>query len=426
MTKLIIIADDLTGAIETGVQLGKQGISTKVILRSTVDLQAIFSEKEGSVLIINTESRHIHPKEAAKRVKHVVEKAKLAGVKRFYKKTDSTMRGNIGAELEAFLLESGQQSLAFIPAHPTLKRFTRKGFHYIDNQLLHETDFGRDPLEPIKQSNISEILQLQTGTNIHSIDVTKGEHLPRKDGILVFDCQSEADLKALADFLLKNSLHHSIAGSAAMVELLPKLYQLKPANLKKPKPKRPILIVNGSLNNISLDQVKHAHDKGVKMISIPLELLTDNSFYKSQSFQSLLSQIKTAITTRQNIILSSTGISDQEVVSSSGIGELNTDHYELIAKQIGLIVSAVFDEVHVPGLAVFGGDTLSGIMQAMSVKYIAPTLEVLPGVALSLVSIKNKDIQLISKPGGYGDKEVILHILDYLNGSNLNLMKDYK
>ena len=87
MTELIIIADDLTGAIETGVQLAKQGISTKVILNSNVDFQRIFSEKEDSILIINTESRHIHPKEAAERVKHVVEKAKFSGVKRFYKKT---------------------------------------------------------------------------------------------------------------------------------------------------------------------------------------------------------------------------------------------------------------------------------------------------------------------------------------------------
>ena len=419
MTELLIIADDLTGAIETGVQLAKQGISTKVILRSNVDLQSVFSEKEDFVLIINTESRHILAKEAAERVKQVVIKAKLAGVKRFYKKIDSTMRGNIGSELEAFLHETAQQFLAFIPAHPKLKRFTRKGFHYIDDQLLHETDFGRDPLEPIELSNISEILHLQTDININSIDAPKEEHLPQADGILVFDCQSEPELKTIADFLLKVGLHHAIAGSAAMVELLPKLYQLKPANLKTPKPQGPILIVNGSLNKISLKQVKHAHNKGVKMISILPELLTDNNFYDNPNFQSLLSQIKAAIESNKNIILNSTGIDDQSNDNFSINKRLKPDHFELIAKQIGLIVSAVLDEVHLSSFAVFGGDTISAIMQAMSIKYIAPKLEILPGVALSLVNMKNKDIQLISKPGGYGNKEVILHILDYINKSKL-------
>ncbi len=419
MTELLIIADDLTGAIETGVQLAKQGISTKVILNANVDLQRIFSEKEDSVLIMNTESRHIHSLEAAERVKHVVEKAKLAGVKRFYKKTDSTMRGNIGAELEAFLRETAQRSLAFIPAHPILKRFTKKGFHYIDDRLLHETDFGRDPLEPMKLSNISEILHLQTGININSIDATKEEQLHQADGILVFDCQSEPELKTIADFLLKNSLHQAISGSAAMVELLPQLFQLKSANLKTPILRGPTLIVNGSLNKISLDQVKYADDKGVKMVSLAPALLTDNSFYTNLYFQSLLTQIKTTIESGKDIILNSTGIDDRLVVNFSNKKHLKPDHFELISKQIGFIVSTILKEVHLNSLAVFGGDTISGIMDAMSIKYIAPKLEILPGVALSLVNIKNKEIQLVSKPGGYGDTKVILHILDYINKSKL-------
>ena len=146
MNELLIIADDLTGAIDTGVQLAKQGISTRVIPDPETDIQKRFSQRDEAVLVFNTESRHIHPGKAAERVKNVVKKGLISGIKKFFKKTDSTMRGNIGAELEAFMLETGQRYLAFIPAHPKLKRFTRNGFHYIDEQLLHETEFGRDPL----------------------------------------------------------------------------------------------------------------------------------------------------------------------------------------------------------------------------------------------------------------------------------------
>lgn len=419
MAELLIIADDLTGAIETGVQLAKQGISTKVVLNSNADLQDIYSETEASVLVINTESRHIHPMEAAESVRNVVVKAQAAGVKRFYKKTDSTMRGNIGAELEAFLHEAAQRVLPFIPAHPKLKRFTRKGIHYIDEQLLHETSFGRDPLEPIKISDISEILHIQTRVNINTIEATKVEPMSLKDGILVFDCESVHDLKTIGDFLVNNSLHQAIAGSAAMVELLPGLFQLKSLKFKPPKPRGPILIVNGSLNRISLEQVKHAHERGIKMISIATELLSDESFYTSPYFRSLLSQIKNTIESRQNIILNSTLIDKHIHVDFTNNKHLKANLFEFIAGQMGAIVSAILEEIHVNSLAVFGGDTLSGIMQAMSIKYIAPKLEILPGVALSLVNVKNKDIQLVSKPGGYGDKDVILHILDYINKSKL-------
>ena len=36
MAKLLIIADDFTGALDTGVQLSKKGISTKVLVQSDV------------------------------------------------------------------------------------------------------------------------------------------------------------------------------------------------------------------------------------------------------------------------------------------------------------------------------------------------------------------------------------------------------
>jgi len=419
LIELLIIADDMTGAIDTGVQLAKQGIFTKVIHNPESDIQKLFAQKDASVLVFNTESRHIHPTEAAERVGDVVKKARISGIKRFYKKTDSTMRGNIGAELEAFLRGTGQRSLAFIPAHPKLKRFTREGFHYIDERLLHETEMGKDPLEPIEISFIPEILHTQTGINISLIDPTKEELTPIVEGILVFNCQSEHDLTTIGNFLMNNSLHNAIAGSAAMVELLPQLFQLKSVKLKTPKLRGPILIVNGSLNSISIEQVKYAHGKGVKTISIPAKLLSDDSFHKSRYLPSLLSQIDIASKTGKDVILNSTDVNNQAEAISSFPGQLKADHFELISKQIGLIVTTILEKVHLNTLAVIGGDTLTGIMYAMSCEYIEPKLEILPGVALSLAKVKNKDIQLVSKPGGYGDKDVILQILDYIKKSKL-------
>ena len=419
MTELLIIADDLTGAIETGVQLAKQSISTRVIPDPEIDFQKLISQSEATVLVFNTESRHIHPKEAAERVRNVVKMAKTSGIKQFYKKTDSTMRGNIGAELEAFIHGTGQRTLAFIPAHPKLKRFTRKGFHYIDKQLLHETEFGRDPLEPIEISYIPEILNKQTGIAINLIDLAKFGQLPVDEGILIFDCQSEHDLKKTGDFLLNNGLHNAIAGSAAMGEYLPQLFQLRAVKLKTPKLHGPILFINGSLNSVSLDQVKYASDKGVKTLSIPAELLSDSNFQKNQYFFSLLSQIKFEVNSGLDVILNSTSINTPADINSSNKECMKPDDFKLISEQIGLIVTSILKKVHLNTMTVFGGDTLMGIMQALNCEYVEPKLELVPGVALSLATIKNEVIQFVTKPGGYGDQDVIFQILDYMKKSNL-------
>ncbi|MBA3439624.1 MAG: four-carbon acid sugar kinase family protein, partial [Pyrinomonadaceae bacterium] len=105
MLKLLIIADDLTGANDTGVQFAKKGIPVFVMTGETNDLQRRASDFQ--VLVVNTESRHLSMHEAAERVRGVVESARAAGITYFYKKTDSSLRGNNGSELQALMNAAG-------------------------------------------------------------------------------------------------------------------------------------------------------------------------------------------------------------------------------------------------------------------------------------------------------------------------------
>ena len=123
MIKLLIIADDLTGAIDAGTQLAKEGINTFVTSNPDIDFNT--SNQDISVLVFNSESRHINANLAAQKVRSVAESAKSAGVQYFFKKTDSTLRGNLGAELEAVYRATTQAQLPFIPAHPKSGRYTR-------------------------------------------------------------------------------------------------------------------------------------------------------------------------------------------------------------------------------------------------------------------------------------------------------------
>lgn len=78
-----------------------------------------------------------------------------------YKKTDSALRGNIGAELGALLRASGEQALPFLPAYPQIGRCTREGVHYIDGQPVAQSVFGIDPFEPVRHSRVADLIGVQ-------------------------------------------------------------------------------------------------------------------------------------------------------------------------------------------------------------------------------------------------------------------------
>lgn len=123
MTTLLILADDLTGALDTGVQIAQLQVNTQVRLYAGPD--TLRSAEEAEVLVIDTESRHLPPERAAELVSGLVREAAAQGVPYLYKKTDSVLRGNVGAELIAAAQAAGVRPLPFVPAWPENGRTTR-------------------------------------------------------------------------------------------------------------------------------------------------------------------------------------------------------------------------------------------------------------------------------------------------------------
>ena len=192
MIRLLILADDFTGALDTGVPFrGKH-----TVLR--------FGQEPGSylkglapdtkVLIVDAETRHLPPKAAAAVVGRIVEDAAGAGVACSYKKTDSGLRGNIGAELAAVLEYSGAKLLHFVPALPQLNRITKNGIQYIDGQKVADSVFGKDPFEPVTASHVADIIAQQTRMRVVSPEETDVEG----QRIVLHDAETAENLKAIA------------------------------------------------------------------------------------------------------------------------------------------------------------------------------------------------------------------------------------
>ena len=75
MLRLLMIADDFTGALDTGVQLAAHGIPTQVVVG-----QADLSACSSTVLVVDTETRHLPAAKAAKAVEELTRSAVENGV----------------------------------------------------------------------------------------------------------------------------------------------------------------------------------------------------------------------------------------------------------------------------------------------------------------------------------------------------------
>lgn len=152
MLKLLVIADDFTGALDTGVQFSNQGIKTTVSTNTQLFYENIPQNAE--VLVLNTESRHLSFDQAYNRIKQIIEEANNLGIAYIYKKVDSALRGNVSAEVKAILDACDQDIIPFLPAYPEINRILLNGNLYIDDLLVTESVFARDPYEPVTESNV--------------------------------------------------------------------------------------------------------------------------------------------------------------------------------------------------------------------------------------------------------------------------------
>ena len=150
---IAVIADDLTGAADTGVQLVRAGYRTAVAFRGSPpppagDLDAV---------AVDTDSRSMPGGFAAKRVVEAAHAVRGAGV--VYKKIDSTLRGPVAAELSAALGATGREKAVVAPAFPAAGRTTKNGVQLVRGVPVHETEAREDPRTPVHEGHVPTLLE---------------------------------------------------------------------------------------------------------------------------------------------------------------------------------------------------------------------------------------------------------------------------
>lgn len=416
MQKLLIIADDLTGANDTGVQLAKKGIPVFVSISEAGDLW--HHANKFQVLVVNTESRHLSMGEAAERVRAVTQAALAEGMTRFYKKIDSSLRGNIGGELEALMSAARCSILPFIPAFPKLQRTTLGGYHYVDGKLLHQTMFASDPLEPIAESFIPSLLKRQTSVPTKLIPRVAAQHsyapLNAADhGIYVFDACSDEDLRCIGEHLKNAGLLGAVAGSAGFAEQLPDLMELE----KHPAKWKPcggnMLVISGSVNEISLRQLAHAEARGFAVVTVPPEVLVSETGSQSARALSAINELTAHAARRNDVILRSVEKAE-DVAECLRLGQkLGLEAKQLhlrIAKNLGQIGAQILKKTNFKLISVFGGDTLMALARALVWTGLLPRAEIMPGIIVAEVAEREGELLLMTKAGGFGQENVLVQM----------------
>ncbi len=418
MIKLLIIADDFTGALDTGVQFSKKGIPTLVTTDRRVCFQTIGGETE--VLVIDIESRHASARQAYESVKQVIKAAAGCGIRYFYKKTDSTLRGNIGAELAALLETSGSNQLMFIPAFPKSSRTTKNGIQYVDGVELSKTVFSKDPFEPVRHSSVAEIIRQQSDVGMISIPSDRYAEAMQDytdKTVFIFDAQTDEDMLRLGGELKRSNRLNVLAGCAGFAEMLPELLELKTVKMKWEPNRDNILIVSGSVNQIAIDQILYAKKHGYTALTLLPEQKLDSAFPDSPACAELVDGVVDALRKHKKVILESVSSREQislaeQYAKSKGIPLENL--HLLITRNIGEIVKRIIKRISVGNLAVFGGDTLFGIMEKLRCDGILPVVEISPGIVAARVISGTHGFCIITKAGGFGGSSIIRVIDEFV------------
>ena len=245
----VAIADDLTGALEVGAKFATHGLRS--IVTTKVESVRCF---EAPVVVIDTESRHASPGEAAMHIRRAAAMACERRAQLVYKKTDSTLRGNIAAEFEALQEVFPNRRIVYAPAYPELGRTVKDGRLFVHGIPVDESEFANDLWSPVRESRVHALVR-----NVEAV---------------VMDGECSEDIAHAASLILAEAAPRICAGPAGLAgELARKIGSGTVTRF--PRVAR-CLVVNGSLHPASIVQIAAAREAGVfddgwKLLDEPAE-----------------------------------------------------------------------------------------------------------------------------------------------------------
>ncbi len=383
--RFAIVADDLTGAMDSGVQLAGAGYRTAVALEGA----PLPPEPGLDAVVAETGSRALPPGQAASRVREAVRA--LRGARLLYKKIDSALRGPLGAEVKAALAASGRGCALISPAFPAAGRTTSGGVQFIHGVPVERTGFARDPRNPVRTSSLPALIP-GVGAVLGTGDLSSPSRVRdalRRHRLVVADAQTEAHLAALVRAVPDPSSVLWV-GSAGLAGALAGAYPgPRAAGEALPGAERVVAAV-GSRNEVALRQRELlAAEPGV----VEAIVREGDREPVRAAFRALEAGARCALLRPPDPMM------DPEVV----LGALSK------------AAARLSQSLPSPGLILTGGETAAGVARRLGARGILILRELEPGVPAGVL-LGPHPYPVVTKAGGFGSPGTLRDAMGLLLG----------
>ncbi len=421
-----IIADDLTGANDTALQFHLKGANTQILLSDEIEPLNI---KNTQTWAISTESRNVEPEVAFERVlkttKMLVDKI---NPDYFYKKIDSTLRGNIAVEVLGILSVLDYDASIVVPAFPAETRTTVGGYHLMKGVPIERTEMARDPYSPICESHVPTLLKSQVLPQYQNLigslelkTIMKGagpilqkinELVREGKKLIVADAVSTVDIEQIALAIKKSENKILPAGTAAFAQALGEFWfaDLDAEHIIKTFPRLPKFIVSGSATQITANQIEKLENSDefddVLVISLDLQTVLDG--VKDDFVNRIVSNLRfdnTVVVHTSKLIKEFDGFSEASLnaeLTKANLASVITDFLAELTKRVLAEKEAI--------LITLGGETSFKCCSAIGAYQLQLIDEVAPAIALTL---DHNAQWIVTKSGNLGGANTLIDILRY-------------
>lgn len=402
--KIVVIADDFTGAAEIG------GIGLRHGLRVAIETEAV-DNNNIDLLVIATDTRTMSAQQAAQHIAELVKKIMTFEPYLVYKKIDSVLRGNVSEELESQLNTMGLKRSIIIAANPVFKRIIKDGKYYIDDVPLEETCFSTDSQYPIQSNDVLRILTPSIEYPI--VSKKTNDFLPEK-GLIMGDVESLDDLRK---WTLKSNSDTLFAGASGFFNSLLITLQLsKQKGLSHiPAFGKKALFILGSSYPKEKDIIDKMVKNGHHHSNMPKEIY-ENKQFDPVIFNNWVHDVVNELKNNNKVIVSSIHSHSQD-----------PDIFLRIKQTVGKLVTEVFEHITPDEILIEGGSTTSEILDKLNIKKLIPIQELDMGVIRMKVS-NSQNLCLTTKPGSYSWPETVWvkEEIDKLNKETLVNVKSHE
>jgi uncharacterized protein YgbK (DUF1537 family) len=423
MTRLAIIADDLSSATDCGAQIVRSGLSVVVPLGGySLPTQASTAQ----VISVDTDSRSLSADHAYEKVKAAAQQLVGEGWSFFYKSVDSTLRGNLGAEIEAILDVVKADCAIIAPAFPKYGRTTVDGVQFLHGRPLHETEFGTDPTSPVNNADIATRLAEGSPRKSGRITLNQVRGGPTQlksaiqrllsDGIelVIIDISEQDDLKQICLALSKSDLRVLWIGSTGLAEFIPLALDVAPASNSLhwdhlPDP-RPALALVGSASETTRAQLRYAEThNGLNIVRLDPAQVIQNGTSSVAELEQALSRVRAAIDVGHDAALV-VRASREEIAATQRLGaSMNLSAAQVAQRIVDALAQAggrLVREGRISGIVATGGDTANALCNALGAQGLEILGEVEAGIPIMRL-LGEQSLLMVTKAGGFGSPAVM-------------------